>query len=101
MLLRFDSFIISSRRRHTSCALVTGVQTCALPISLAAGWGDVQGVALADVLLARIALLAGADPGARSPNLAAVEGHNPALAAASKRLEAEIGRASCRERVGQ
>src|SRR3546814_2595876 len=26
-------FFISSRRRHTSCALVTGVQTCALPIS--------------------------------------------------------------------
>src|SRR3546814_7838575 len=25
-------FIFSSRRRHTSCALVTGVQTCALPI---------------------------------------------------------------------
>src|SRR3546814_9040648 len=24
---------VSSRRRHTSCALVTGVQTCALPIS--------------------------------------------------------------------
>src|SRR3546814_5562570 len=24
----------SSRRRHTRCALVTGVQTCALPISL-------------------------------------------------------------------
>src|SRR3546814_5457748 len=24
---------ISSRRRHTRCALVTGVQTCALPIS--------------------------------------------------------------------
>src|SRR3546814_2210714 len=24
-----------SRRRHTSCALVTGVQTCALPISVA------------------------------------------------------------------
>src|SRR3546814_5427741 len=23
---------VSSRRRHTSCALVTGVQTCALPI---------------------------------------------------------------------
>src|SRR3546814_12391532 len=30
------SFFFSSRRRHTSCALVTGVQTCALPISLAA-----------------------------------------------------------------
>src|SRR3546814_19175459 len=28
----------SSRRRHTRCALVTGVQTCALPISLACGY---------------------------------------------------------------
>src|SRR3546814_2803130 len=27
-------FCVSSRRRHTSCALVTGVQTCALPISV-------------------------------------------------------------------
>src|SRR3546814_14977836 len=26
------SFFLSSRRRHTRCALVTGVQTCALPI---------------------------------------------------------------------
>src|SRR3546814_7960876 len=25
-------FFFSGRRRHTSCALVTGVQTCALPI---------------------------------------------------------------------
>src|SRR3546814_5606007 len=29
-------FFFSSRRRHTRCALVTGVQTCALPIF--AGW---------------------------------------------------------------
>src|SRR3546814_1595156 len=28
-------FFFSSRRRHTRCALVTGVQTCALPIFLA------------------------------------------------------------------
>src|SRR3546814_2101743 len=28
-------FFFSSRRRHTRCALVTGVQTCALPIY---GW---------------------------------------------------------------
>src|SRR3546814_9106687 len=28
------TFFFSSRRRHTSGALVTGVQTCALPISL-------------------------------------------------------------------
>src|SRR3546814_4908960 len=27
-------FCFSSRRRHTSCALATGVQTCALPILL-------------------------------------------------------------------
>src|SRR3546814_8692613 len=31
-LYRF-CFFFSSRRRHTRCALVTGVQTCALPIS--------------------------------------------------------------------
>src|SRR3546814_9442683 len=28
----FIFFFFSSRRRHTRCALVTGVQTCALPI---------------------------------------------------------------------
>src|SRR3546814_9474019 len=28
----FCFFFFSSRRRHTRCALVTGVQTCALPI---------------------------------------------------------------------
>src|SRR3546814_10082955 len=28
-------FLLSSRRRHTRCALVTGVQTCALPIWIA------------------------------------------------------------------
>src|SRR3546814_5597363 len=28
-------FFLSSRRRHTRCSLVTGVQTCALPIWLA------------------------------------------------------------------
>src|SRR3546814_4081569 len=29
----YNIFFFSSRRRHTRCALVTGVQTCALPIS--------------------------------------------------------------------
>src|SRR3546814_7343091 len=32
MYLRIIVFFFSSRRRHTRCALVTGVQTCALPI---------------------------------------------------------------------
>src|SRR3546814_4243634 len=30
-------FFVSSRRRHTRCALVTGVQTCALPICSGCG----------------------------------------------------------------
>src|SRR3546814_4555495 len=46
-------FFFSSRRRHTRCALVTGVQTCALPISL---------VPLGAFVLA-IAILVAAGPG--------------------------------------
>src|SRR3546814_9888602 len=34
----FYCFFFSRSRRHTSCALVTGVQTCALPISRLAWW---------------------------------------------------------------
>src|SRR3546814_5218375 len=30
--------IFASRKRHTRCALVTGVQTCALPISATTAW---------------------------------------------------------------
>src|SRR3546814_1720399 len=32
MIDLLKNFFFSSRRRHTMCALVTGVQTCALPI---------------------------------------------------------------------
>src|SRR3546814_14867365 len=32
LILIYFFFFFSSRRRHTRCALVTGVQTCALPI---------------------------------------------------------------------
>src|SRR3546814_850147 len=39
--LCFFLFFFSSRRRHTRCALVTGVQTCALPI-----YGTVSSAAL-------------------------------------------------------
>src|SRR3546814_8593841 len=38
-------FFFSSRRRHTRCALVTGVQTCALPISLD-DMGEISGKAV-------------------------------------------------------
>src|SRR3546814_14322651 len=33
-VISYFCFVLSSRRRHTRCALVTGVQTCALPICL-------------------------------------------------------------------
>src|SRR3546814_7596335 len=38
-------FFFSSRRRHTRCALVTGVQTCALPIFavLIEAWSEAAG----------------------------------------------------------
>src|SRR3546814_8773410 len=56
-------FFLSSRRRHTSCALVTGVQTCALPISVRQFDPD------AGQILARGAALPaiGADPHAVAP----------------------------------
>src|SRR3546814_3291174 len=43
LLTLFFVFFFSSRRRHTRCALVTGVQTCALPIS-APSWKTVKRV---------------------------------------------------------
>src|SRR3546814_1532999 len=47
-------FFFSSRRRHTRCALVTGVQTCALPILEFALLGGV-----AVFVLVGLAILAG------------------------------------------
>src|SRR3546814_7890722 len=41
----FSFFFFSSRRRHTRCALVTGVQTCALPISAALGLASTAALA--------------------------------------------------------
>src|SRR3546814_9756025 len=39
----------ASRRRHTRCALVTGVQTCALPISALHAWHVKNGAEFEDV----------------------------------------------------
>src|SRR3546814_4319658 len=36
MVILFHDCVFASRRRHTRCALVTGVQTCALPIAVLA-----------------------------------------------------------------
>src|SRR3546814_5082268 len=44
LLLYYCFFFFSSRRRHTRCALVTGVQTCALPICRALASAAVEAV---------------------------------------------------------
>src|SRR3546814_9913747 len=49
-------FFFSSRRRHTRCALVTGVQTCALPICLRGDQPVRKYFASAAVLAAAFAL---------------------------------------------
>src|SRR3546814_4421940 len=52
-------FFFSSRRRHTRCALVTGVQTCALPILLVAGTASLA-VAFANAAEAELVIDGGA-----------------------------------------
>src|SRR3546814_2579982 len=79
-------FFFSSRRRHTRCALVTGVQTCALPIFVFAipYEDDFTLIGTTDIDFT-------GDPG----QVAISEEETRYL------CEAEIGRASCRERVCQ
>ena len=61
----FFFFFFSSRRRHTRCADVTGVQTCALPIltvslltscDTSRSIGSIRTVIMAEHLLGRQAL---------------------------------------------
>src|SRR3546814_5576000 len=62
-------FFFSSRRRHTICALVTGVQTCALPIFDMANLAlDANSaISLSSPLWARVADLAAATLEAARP----------------------------------
>src|SRR3546814_3362225 len=53
----------TSRRRHTRCALVTGVQTCALPISLLSEPERMTVYAMLRAALIALALVAGAGTG--------------------------------------
>src|SRR3546814_9573591 len=80
----FFFFFFSSRRRHTRCALVTGVQTCALPICPGKRDGGIRRGS--DVIKA-MAL------GAKAVLIG-----RPGMFALSY---GEIGRASCRESVCQ
>src|SRR3546814_10862397 len=78
-------FFFSSRRRHTRCALVTGVQTCALPIFTSVPSACQRTRPTCGLL--------------RSPGGACAD--TVAAARATAAAERQIGRASCRERVCQ
>src|SRR3546814_4770418 len=101
-------FFFSSRRRHTRCALVTGVQTCALPI-----WNAIGGSPTSSV---NRRARAARDAPASAASEATVHGwaglfcnirragpttgsllarYHPGAAVSAR---AKIGRASCRER---
>src|SRR3546814_6605037 len=92
MSLFFVFFFFSSRRRHTRCALVTGVQTCALPISNVdeTRAGAVQ-QAMRTTTLTSTQINRAADPNGLSINNVNI----------FDLANGEIGRASCRERVCQ
>src|SRR3546814_7944585 len=107
-------FFFSSRRRHTGCALVTGVQTCALPIL------PIAPVVYFAKAMDYIAHKPGLDGKcfcliqSQSPTVGELmqtimeEAHGPNFAKELevppippqvKMLGEQIGRASCRERV--
>src|SRR3546814_8964538 len=91
-------FFFSSRRRHTRCALVTGVQTCALPISvIVLGLSGAVSHDASAALLVDGELVAAAEE-ERFIRDKHAKGRQALHAA---RFCLEIGRAACRERVCQ
>src|SRR3546814_10864265 len=106
MILLFFCFFFSSRRRHTRCALVTGVQTCALPISnhKSAYLMAVGGAAYLVARAIKEAKVVGfEDLGMEAIYEFTVEDMPVTVAVDSegKNVHQQIGRASCRERVCQ
>src|SRR3546814_10713323 len=82
----FMYFFFSSRRRHTRCALVTGVQTCALPILQLIDKLSV----LADAAKYDVSCASSGAPKRSSKGKSGLGATN-----------GKIGRASCRESVWQ
>src|SRR3546814_4071033 len=97
------SVFLSSRRRHTRCALVTGVQTCALPIFEGLGHpGQPTPFELRAFELAETETFVARSQPAATPAMVAAFHRltfgNPRVQANQLAL-AQIGRASCRDRV--
>src|SRR3546814_1843910 len=92
----------SSRRRHTRCALVTGVQTCALPICQSIeqllGVRPAAKTTTADI---RFSFLFFSDVRKDTSNAEKYAFMRDVTLFADRAGFEEIGRASCRERVGQ
>src|SRR3546814_11827791 len=92
-------FFFSSRRRHTRCALVTGVQTCALPISFCAGIHALDGLAKAR---GRVALSGVSSvPGLSSAVVAALANGMASIEAIDRSEERRVGKecvSTCRSR---
>src|SRR3546814_2827896 len=93
-------FFFSSRRRHTRCALVTGVQTCALPISTVPGTAAADDSASYRERLPQDEVIYFVLP----DRFANGDPANDRGGLSGDRLTTgydQIGRASCRERVCQ
>src|SRR3546814_20404897 len=98
-------FFFSSRRRHTRCALVTGVQTCALPIyggilavrddAAHVGAMEAHGIGGIDLVVVNLYPFAAtvAKGAPRDDIIENIDLGGPAMV--------QIGRASCRARVCQ
>src|SRR3546814_1429457 len=94
--------VFPSRRRHTRCALVTGVQTCALPICGSTNITSLNGIApnvvlqtqgrVANVPMIAIRGMSTSDP---DPNA------DPKVSTIIDGVYIQTGRASCRDRVFQ
>src|SRR3546814_10394183 len=109
MLLYIIYVVFSSRRRHTIFALVTGVQTCALPI-FASNFGINNGLLFRlglrlAMTVSGISVEQGSATSvhlASSPDVAGVTGrYFVKCAPVASSAASQIGRASCRERVCQ
>src|SRR3546814_3090157 len=102
-------FFFSSRRRHTRCALVTGVQTCALPIFVGLNGfvaimtklkrGSEQDDPYSDWWMLRIEDKLSTTKAQLQTLREQVDQALADVPAALSLGENQIGRASCRERV--